>query len=127
MAIFTERDGINDSSLAAMDLANADCNLVHEVVVACVGKGWLLSFGSSRDGGATSIAVLSDAGKERAWASGDDELSDALRAVYKAATGVDWRQIAESPQRAGEGATEPSHAKSESGGRGRKAGLDKTV
>lgn len=113
MAVF-DVSGKDVSSLAADDVARVNADLLQEAVCRSVEQGWLLSFGSSRDGGATSVSILSDGGKERQWCSGVDELETALRAVIRAAGGGEWTPV--QPEHPGpkNGPEGPLKAKSES-------------
>lgn len=84
MGIFDAEAG---ESNACDTVACVDTAALHDAVLATVQRGWLLSFGSSRDGGAVSVTVLHDDGKERLWAANSAELERALRAVVAAADG----------------------------------------
>lgn len=92
-------------SNATDTVSGVDTAALHDAVLAAVERGWLLSFGSSRDGGAVSVAVLSDEGKERIWAATPDELERVLRAVVAAADG---RAGESGPEGGSSGSTAPT-------------------
>lgn len=92
MSVFQQDDS---ESNAVNVVACVDSLLLHDTVLAAVESGWLLSFGSSRDGGAVSVRVLHDDGRESIWASSVPELEKALRAVLTACGGGEGRVVAE--------------------------------
>lgn len=109
-------------NIASEDWLSIDTTTLHDAVVACVERGWLLSFGCSRDGGASSITVLSDEGKHRKWASGTEELQRALEAVLTAARGPQVTSPRTAPQRASESPTGASDGKPRGSRNASKAG-----
>src|SRR5687767_7712746 len=101
-------------------VACTDSALIHDAVLAAVEAGALLSFGSSRDGGAVSVGWLCGGPVDRVWCSTSDELERALRAIVGPAgggrsTGVEGRPVSPS-----EGNTEASQAKPAGQGKNRK-------
>lgn len=84
MGVFSDASESHARDLVACQ----DSALLHDVVLACVDRGWLLSFGSSRDGGAVSVRVTNDDGKDGVWCGTVEELERALRAVLTAAGGT---------------------------------------
>lgn len=88
MSIFGGSDAQDNGN--ATDVVRAvDTALLHDAVLASVGRGWLLSIGASRDGFAVSVAVFVDKKPERAWCETTEQLQKALEAVLTAATAVE--------------------------------------
>lgn len=111
MGIFENEGADVAITTASANVALQSPELLHEVVVAAVEQGWLLSFGSSRDGGAVSVSILNEKGKDRVWCGDTDALENALQAIYRAATGHSWSALAETPSKPSSGATEASEGK----------------
>lgn len=85
MGIFD--DGKSDSTGNAHDIVRGvDSSQLHDAVIGAVQRGWLLSFGASRDGFAVSVTVIVDKDKSRAWCESPEQLEEALSRVLTAAT-----------------------------------------
>lgn len=69
---------------AADTVSLVDSALLHDAVLCCVQRGWLLSFGSSRDGGAVSLGITNDEGRDRIWCGSVAELERGLQALVAA-------------------------------------------
>lgn len=88
MSIFGGSDA-QDNGNATDTVRAVDTALLHDAVLASVGRGWLLSFGASRDGFAVSLTVIVGKEKERAWCEDKASLEKALESVLSAATDQD--------------------------------------
>lgn len=103
-------------------VALIDSSLLHDAVLVCVDAGWLLSFGSSRDGGAVSVRVTNDEGRDGVWCGNSAELERALQGVVEAASGVPWTRMAPEGSEGSEGPTGTSHGKAAGQGKSSKTG-----
>lgn len=104
MGVFSTASG---EAHAEAIVAACESTLLHDTVLECVAAGWLLSFGSSRDGGAVSVRVTNDDGRDGVWCGSTEELERALTAVQtaaKSATGT------AGPERGSNGSTGPTAA-----------------
>lgn len=81
----------DQSSENAVEILRAvDSAALHDALLFAVRRGWMLSFGASRDGWAASVSVLVAGAKpDRAWCETTDELERALTAICEAAAAVD--------------------------------------
>lgn len=96
----------------AQDIVSCiDSALLHDTVLACVEAGWLLSFGSSRDGGAVSLRVKNDDGGDAVWCGSSAELERALEAVVSSATGQPYTRLQDPPSKPSSGPTAASGGK----------------
>ena len=107
MGIFATASESNASDIVAA----VPSLLLHDTVAACVDSGWLLSFGSSRDGGAVSVSVQNDDGKDRVWCGNAQALEVALTAIQSAATGGGAPLAPGEGMRRATAPTEPSERK----------------
>lgn len=83
-----ERSEGSDSNAVDV-LRGVQSSLLHDTILAAVRKGWLISFGRSRDGYTASVAVLDSGAVSRGWASDTSALEALLERAMTAATDVD--------------------------------------
>lgn len=99
MGIF-ETEAARLTTNAVDSLRAADGALLADAVLAAVGRGWLLSFGRSRDGYAASIAVLDGGSTSRVWCEDAASVERALARVLEAATDVSATVARAKPKKA---------------------------
>lgn len=63
------------------DWSNANCDLIHAVIVDITALGGAVTFGLSRDSGAHSLTLLLDDSRASMWYNGDADLNEKLNEV----------------------------------------------
>lgn len=63
------------------DWGGCDSERLQAVVVAITGLGGAVTFGLSRDGGAHSVTLLLDGGRQTLWLNGDADLDVELEGI----------------------------------------------
>lgn len=88
MDIFGNEREAGSESNAVDAVRGVQSSLLHDAILAAVSRGWLISFGRSRDGYTASLAVLDAGSVSRAWASDTEGFEKLLERAMTAATDV---------------------------------------